>query len=81
MDTDITLHITLQMIAKHGTKLIPVRVDPGTDVNTIPLSKYRKLFWAHFRKARNLKQKAIQPTKHMWTVHDNTQTVPWILPN
>ena len=41
------------------------------DVNTIPLSKYRKLFPAHFTKAGNLKQKLLCPTRHTWTAHDD----------
>ena len=31
-----------------GSKPLPVKVDPGADVNTIPLTKYRKLFPTHF---------------------------------
>ena len=60
------------MITKHGSKPIPVKVDPGTGVNKIPLSKYRKLFQARFTKAGNLKKKALHSTKHTWTAHSNT---------
>ena len=60
------------MITKQGSKSLPVKVDPGTDVNTIALSKYRKLFQAHFTKAGNLKQKSLHPTRHTWTAHDET---------
>ena len=67
-----SFHATLQMVTKQGSKSLPVKVDPHADVNTIPLTKYRKLFPAHFTKAGNLKQKALHPTRHMWTVHDET---------
>ena len=59
------------MITKQGSKPIPVKVDPGTEVNTIPLSTYRKLFPAHFTKAGNLKQKSLHPTKNTWTAHND----------
>ena len=59
------------MITKQGSKSIPVKVDPGVDVNTIPLSKYKKLFPAHFTKAGNLKQKALHPTRHTWTAEND----------
>ena len=63
-DGQISFHITLQMVNKQGSKSLPVKVNPGVDVNTIPLTKYRKLFLAHFTKAGNLKQKALHPTRH-----------------
>ena len=43
-DGQTSFHTTLQAITKQGTKPIPVKADPGTDVNTIPLSHYKKLF-------------------------------------
>ena len=60
------------MITKQGSKQILVKVDPGADVNTVPLSKYRKLFPTHFMKAGNLKQKILHPTRHIWRAHDET---------
>ena len=91
-----TLHSILHFrsITKQGSKSLPVKVDPGADVNTIPLTKYRKLFPAHFTKAGNLKQKALHPTRHTWRVHDETpqqflgyfiadihhKTIPEVLP-
>ena len=71
-DGHTSFHTTLQMVTKQGSKPLPVKVDPGADVNTIPLTKYRKLFPAHFTKAGNLKQKALPPTRHTWTAHDET---------
>ena len=60
------------MVTKQGSKSLPVKVNPGIDVNTIPLTKYRKLFPAQFTKVGNLKQKSLHPTRHTWTVHDET---------
>ena len=71
-DGHTSFHTTLQMVTKQGSKPLPVKVDRGADMNTIPLTKYRKLFPAHFTKAGNLKQKALHPTRHMWTAHDET---------
>ena len=70
-DGHTTFHTTLQMLTKQGYKSIPVKVNPGMNVNTIPLSKYRKIFPAHFTKAGNLKQKALHTTRHTWTAHDD----------
>ena len=36
-DGHTSFHTTLQVITKQGTKLITVEVNPGTDVNTMPL--------------------------------------------
>ena len=74
--TDITsdghtsFHTMLQMITRHGCKSLLVQVDPGAEVNTMPLSKYKKLFPGHFTKPGNLRKKALQPIKHMWTAHN-----------
>ena len=54
----MSFHTALQMITKQGNKLIPVKVDSVMDINTILLSKYRKLFPEHFTKEGNLKQKS-----------------------
>ena len=61
-DGQTSFHTTLQMITKQGSKPILVKVDPGADVNTVPLSKYRKLFPTHFMKAGNLE--AEDPTSN-----------------
>ena len=60
------------MITKQGSKPLLVKVDQGADVNTVPLSKYKKLFPTHFTKAGNLKQKILHPTKHTWRAHNET---------
>ena len=34
-------HTTLQMVTKQGCKPLPVKVDPGADINTNPLTRYK----------------------------------------
>ena len=43
-DGHASFHTTLQMVPKQGSKPLPVKVDPGADMNTIPLTKYRNFF-------------------------------------
>ena len=56
---------------KQGAKSIPVKVDPGAEVNTIPLSRYRHLFKRNFTKAGNIKNNVLHPTTHLWSSHDS----------
>ena len=67
-----SFHTMLQMVTKHGCKPIPVKIDTGAEINTVPLSKYKKLFPAHVIKSGNLESKALHPTT-------NTCTLPQIL--
>ena len=60
------------MITKQGSKPILVKVNPGADVNTVPLSKYRNLFPTHLPKAGNFKQKILHPTRYTWRAHNET---------
>ena len=52
-DGQTSFHTTLQVITKQGTKPIPVKVDPGADVNTIPLSHYKKNCLEKINKGRS----------------------------
>ena len=67
-----SFHTTLQVDTKQGAKLISVKVDPGAEANTIPLSCYRKLFKKNFTKAGNIKRNVLCPTSHLWSSHDST---------
>ena len=49
-----------------------MKVDPGAEISTIPLSCYRQLFKKKFTKAGNLKQNALHSMIETWTAHDNT---------
>ena len=47
-----------------------VKIDPGTQVNTIPLSRYHQLYSNCLNKSRYPKAKALMPTDHTWISHD-----------
>ena len=66
-----SFHTMLQVDTKQGAKSISVKVDPGAEVNTIPLSQYRKLFKKNFTKAGNIKNNVVHPTSHLWSSHDS----------
>ena len=70
-NSQTSFHTTLQIITNHGTKPISVKVNPGTDVNTIPLSHYKKLFRKNFTKVGHLKHNVLHPTNHLWSLHDS----------
>ena len=71
-DGHTSFHTTLQIITSLGNKYLPIKVNLGADVNTIPASRYCMLFLKHFTKACSLKQNTLQPTAHTWASHDNT---------
>ena len=60
----------LQLVTKQGCKSLPVKVDPGTDVNTIPLSHYKTLFPNHFTKDGHLKQTTLRTIASTWSPYD-----------
>ena len=70
-DGHTSFHTTLQVDTKQGAKSISVKVDLGAEVNTIPLSHYRKLFKKNFTKAGNIKKNVLHPTSHLWSSHDS----------
>ena len=76
-DGHTSFHTTLQVDTKQGAKSIPVKVDPGAEVNTIPLSQYRKLFKKNFTKAGNIKSNVLHPTSHLWSSHDSKPQQFW----
>ena len=47
-----------------------VKIDPGTQVNTIPLSKYCTLYPNKLTKSRYPKAKTLMPTHHSWISDD-----------
>ena len=47
-----------------------VKIDPGAQVNTIPLSRYRTLYPNHLNKSRYPKAKILMPTNHTWMSND-----------
>ena len=51
-------------------KTITFKIDPGTQVNIISLSKYWKIFPHKINAAKNSKQGALNSTKHSWISND-----------
>ena len=47
-----------------------VKIDPGTQVNTIPLSRYHTLYPNKLTKSRFPKAKSLMPTHHTWISHN-----------
>ena len=47
-----------------------VKIDPGAQVNTIPLNRYCTLFPNHLNKSRYPKAKPLMPTNHTWMSHN-----------
>ena len=47
-----------------------VKIDPGAQVNTIPLSRYHTLYPNCLNKSRYPKAKILMPTNHTWMSHD-----------
>ena len=60
----------LQLPAWDGTKTMTIKIDPGAQVNTMPLSRCQTLFPKKLTKSRYPKSKALMPTHHTWISHD-----------
>ena len=69
-DGQTSFHTTLQMDTKQGCKPLPVKVDPGADINTIPLTCYKTIFPQHFTKDSHLKKNVLRSTASTWSLHD-----------
>ena len=51
-------------------KHLTVKIDPGAKVNTIPLSRYRKIFPKKMTKNGYPKPLSLNTTSHSWISHD-----------
>ena len=69
-DGQVAFFTCLNLPAQSGTKTMVVKIDPGTQVNTIHLSRYHTLFPNHVTKSRYPKAKSLMPTHHTWISHD-----------
>ena len=69
-DGQTSIHTTLQMVMKQGCRPLPVKVDPGADINTIPLTHYKTIFPQHFTKDGHLKKNVLRSTASTWSLHD-----------
>ena len=66
----VAFYTCLDLPAQSGTKTMAVKIDPGTQVNTSPLSRYCTLFPNCLNKSRYPKAKALMPTGHTRISHD-----------
>ena len=69
-DGQVAFYTRLDLPAQSGTKTMVVKIDPGTQVNTIPLSRYRTLYPNHLNISRYPKAKSLEATNHTWMSHD-----------
>ena len=70
-DGQVAFFTCLHLPAQNGTKTMVVKIDPGTQVNTIPLSRYHDLYPNNLTKSRYPKSKSLMPTHHTWISHDD----------
>ena len=59
LDGHTAFHTTLQIVTSQGCRNLQVKVDPGADLSTIPLSCFRSTFPKHFTKSGALKKAAL----------------------
>ena len=63
-DGQVAFYTHLHPPAWSGIKTTTVKIDPGVQVNTIPLSKYHTLYPNKLTKSRYSKTKTLMPTHH-----------------
>ena len=71
-DGQISFYTWLQLPTKNETQLMTIKIDPGTQVNIILLSKYQKLFPHKINDSRYHKPSSLSPTAHTWMSHDSS---------
>ena len=62
----VLFYTHLQLPMKNGTKMMTTEIDPGAQVNTIPLSRYQKPFPHKINESRYPKPSSLSPTSHTW---------------
>ena len=70
IDGQTEFHTTLQVVTSQGCKPLHVKVDPGTEYSSIPLSHFHKAFPKHFTKSGALNISALKPMWIKWSAHD-----------
>ena len=53
-------------------KLMTMKIDPGVQINTIPLNRYQKLFPHKISESRFPMPGTLSPKSHTWISHDRT---------
>ena len=66
----VLFYTCLMLPMKNGTKSVMAKIDPGAEVNTIPLSRYQKLFPHKITKSRYPNPGTLIPTSNSWISHD-----------
>ena len=69
-NNQVSFYTRFQLTTKNGTKLMTMKIDSGAQVNTIPLSRYQKLFPQKVDETRYPKPSSLSPTAHIWISHD-----------
>ena len=69
-DGQVAFYTYLQLPSHDGTKILTVKIDPGAQVNTIPLRNYHLLFPKRLAKSKFPKDKALLPTNLTWISHN-----------
>ena len=69
-DVQVAFFTCLNLPAQSGTKTMVVKMDPGAQVNTIPLNRYCTLYPNKLNKSRYPKAKSPMPTHHTWISHN-----------
>ena len=79
-DGHTSFHTMLQMVTKHGCKPIPVKIDSGAEINTVPLRKYKKTVSSTCDKIRKSKKQGITSNyQHIGCTRYDPTKVPRIL--
>ena len=71
-DGQVAFFTCLILPAQSGTKTMIVKIDPGTQVNTIPLRRYCTLYHNKLNKSRFPRAKTLMPTHYTWISHDGS---------
>ena len=70
LDGHRAFHTTFQIVTSQGSKPLHVKVDPGADCSTIPMSHFCSAFPKHFTKSGALKKSVLKPMYATWSAHD-----------
>ena len=71
-DGQISFYTWLQLPTKNGTKLMTVKIDPGAQVNTTPLSRYWKLYPTKLMRPGSPSLAPLALLPHTWISHDGS---------
>ena len=71
-DGQVSFYTCQMLPTKNGTKTMTIKIDPGSQVKTIPLSQYWKMFPHKLTETRYPKPGTLILTAHTWIVHDGT---------